>query len=57
MITLLVMLLTLLFVLKDEHNINRERQKNQDKARADVARFNSTMQKLKELQEKDYTKL
>lgn len=54
MTALVFIIITLLFVIKDECSTKKKRRENQAAAQKRVAAFNECMQKLKDIQTKDH---
>lgn len=54
MTVLLFMLLTLIIIAKDEYNINESKKKNDKTADESMRSFRETMDKLREIREKDH---
>lgn len=54
MTVLLLMLLTLIIIAKDEYNINESKKKNDKTADESMRSFRETMDKLREIREKDH---
>ena len=54
MTVLLLMLLTLIIIAKDEYNINESKKKNDKIADESMRSFRETMNKLREIREKDH---
>lgn len=54
MTVLLLILLTLIIIAKDEYNINESKKKNDKTADESMRSFRETMDKLREIREKDH---